>query len=97
MHNFCGEKGEMSDHLFEYFYLFRKDFSFVVNFVKSNKSKNQHDIHKIYSHVIETSPRKSKTLHGIHKIYSHIIEIPPSKSETNMNCTKREKKKRRIE
>ena len=60
------EKEELSDHLFENFTFFRKDFSFVVNFAKSSKSETQHDIHKIYSHVIETPQSKSKTQHGVH-------------------------------
>jgi len=59
-----------------------KDFGFAVNFVKSSKSETQHDIQKIYSHVIETPPSKSETRHDIQKIYSHIIETPPSKSKT---------------
>ena len=62
MRNFCWEREELSDHLFEYFYLFRKYFSFVVNFVKSSKLEAQHDIHKIYLHVIETPPSKLETL-----------------------------------
>ena len=37
-----------------------KGFDFVVNFVKSSKLETQHDIHKIYSHFIETPPNKSK-------------------------------------
>ena len=45
-------KWESSDYLFEYFYLFRKDF-FFVNFVKSSKSETQHEIHKTYSHIIK--------------------------------------------
>ena len=45
------EKGELSDHLFENFYLFRKDFSFVVNFVKSSKSETQHDFTK-FTHAL---------------------------------------------
>jgi len=62
----CMEKGELSDHLFENFILFRKDFSFVVKFVNSSKSETQHVINKIYSHVIETPPSKSETQHEVH-------------------------------
>jgi len=39
-------KGELSDHLFENFIFFRKDFSFVLNFVNSSKSETQHGLHK---------------------------------------------------
>ena len=61
------EKGELSDNLFEYFYLFRKYFDFVINFMKSNKSKIQHGIHKTYLHIIETPPSKLKTQHRVHE------------------------------
>ena len=45
---------------------FGKDFSFVVNSVKSNKLETQYVIHKIYSHFIETPPSKSETHHEVH-------------------------------
>ena len=38
-----------------------KDFRFVVNFVKSRKSETQHDIHKIYPHIIKTPSSKPET------------------------------------
>ena len=63
------------------FYLFRKEFSFVVNFVKLNKSEIQHDIHKIYSHVIETSSSKLETHHEMHK-RKHVLK------NTNANLQK---------
>jgi len=37
----------------------------MVNFLKSSKLETQHDIHKIYSHFIETLPNKSETQHGV--------------------------------
>jgi len=43
------------------FTFLEKKFGFEVNFVKSSKSETQHDIHKIYSHVIEIPPSKSET------------------------------------
>ena len=61
------EKRELSDNLFENFYLFRKDFSFVVNFVKSRKSKTQNDFYKMYSHAIKAPPSKSETHHGVYE------------------------------
>ena len=61
------EKGKFSDNLFENVTFFKKDFNFIVNFVNSSKSKTQHDIHIIYSHVIETPLNKSKTQHEMHK------------------------------
>ena len=48
-----------------FYSLFLKDFGFVVNFVKSSKSEIQYDIHKIYSHSIETQPSKLETQHGV--------------------------------
>ena len=48
-----GVRATLKDYLFENFTIFRKDFSFVTKFVNSSKSKTQHVIHKIYSHVIE--------------------------------------------
>ena len=56
----------LRDYLFENVTIFRKDFSFVVNFVNSSKSETQHVNHKIYSHVIETPQSKSETQHGVH-------------------------------
>ena len=38
----------------------------MVNFVNSNKSEIQYDIHKIYSHFIETLSTKSETQHEVH-------------------------------
>ena len=61
-----GKKGELSDHLFKNVTFFGKDFSFVVNSVKSNKLETQYVIHKIYSHFIETPPSKSETHHEVH-------------------------------
>ena len=52
--------------LFLFFIL--KDFGFVVNFEKSSKLETQHDIHKIYSHFIETLSNKSETQHGVHEM-----------------------------
>jgi len=51
----------LRDYLFENVTIFKKDFSFVLNFASSRKSKIQHVIHKIYSHVIETPLSKSMT------------------------------------
>ena len=52
--------------IWEFFSLFRKDFSFVVHFVKSSKSETQDDFYKIYSHIIETPLSKLMTQHGVH-------------------------------
>ena len=60
------KKEELNDHLFEYFNLFKKDFDFMVNFMKLSKSKTQHDIHKIYPHVIGTPSSNLETHHGVH-------------------------------
>ena len=51
-----------------------KDFRFAVNFVKSNKSKIQDDIHKIYPSVIKTPPSKSETQHRVHGTQAHTKE-----------------------
>ncbi|KAG5069138.1 hypothetical protein JHK85_001515 [Glycine max] len=48
----------------------RAPFSWTAHecgFVKSRKSKVQHEIHKIYSHIIKTPPCKSETQHGVHE------------------------------
>ena len=58
---------------FENFTFCRKDFSFVINFVNSSKSETQHDVYKIYSHVIETPSTKSETQHGVHK-RKHVLK-----------------------
>ena len=71
---------------------------FVENLVKLSKSEIQHDIHKIYSHSIETLPCKSKTQHEVRvtlrgylfenvticrKIFSFVVNfVNSSKSET---------------
>jgi len=73
-----------------------KGFDFVINFVKSSKSKTQHGVRatlmdylfenvtifgKDFSFVVNfVNSSKSETQHVIHKIYSHVIETPPSKS-----------------
>ena len=62
-----GVRVTLRDYLCENVTILKKDFSFVVNFVNSNKSKTQHITYKIYSHVIKTPPSKSKTQHGVHK------------------------------
>jgi len=62
------EKWKLSNHLFENFTFFRRDFSFVVSFVNSSKLETQHDIHKIYSHVIKIPPSKLETKHGVHRM-----------------------------
>ena len=56
-----GVRVTLGDYLFENVTIFRKDFSFIVNFVNSSKSETHHVIHKICSHVTETPPSKSET------------------------------------
>ena len=53
----------LRDYLFENVTIFRKDFSFVVNYVNSSKSETQHVTYKIYSQIIETPPSKLETQH----------------------------------
>ena len=75
------EKGKFSDNLFENVTFFKKDFNFIVNFVNSSKSKTQHDIHIIYSHVIASLYHQS-----IEKIYKNLI--PTSQYQLNKKHNK---------